>query len=159
VRLYLPRDRRAAAATAMEEPLVDRTLGGSETILVVEDNEPLRRTAAAKIAKLGYRVVEASNAAAALELLDGGLSPHLLFSDVVMPGKLDGVGLAQEAVRRLPNLKVVLTSGFTERGTALAEERVLPWPLISKPYRIADLALVLRDTLGRDAEMKRSGTA
>jgi PAS domain S-box-containing protein len=145
VRLYLPRDRSDSEAPAVETVTVDVAPKGGETVLVVEDNEALRRTAVARIGKLGYRVVEAENAARALEILDNGLQPDVLFSDVVMPGELDGIALAHEAARRLPSLKILLTSGFTERGTGT--EGQLPWPLLSKPYRNNELARALHAAL------------
>jgi len=147
IRLYLPRDRSAPAAIVPEAEVEEVKQTGTETILVVEDNEPLRRTASAKLAKLGYRVIEAANAAEALQIIDGSDRPHLLFSDVVMPGKLDGIGLAAAAVQRQPDLKVLLTSGFTERSGVATEGRRLAWPLLSKPYRIAELARALRKAL------------
>jgi PAS domain S-box-containing protein len=145
VRLYLPRDLVESEVAA-----ADRNVGAfptsGETILVVEDNEALRRTAATKITRLGYRVVEAEDAAGALKILNDGLRPDLLFSDVVMPGELDGIALAHEALRRLPGLKILLTSGFTERGVGPANGN-LPWPLLSKPYRNTELARALHEAL------------
>jgi CheY-like chemotaxis protein len=148
VRLYLPRDRADAAgsdtvADAGEAPPAIAT----ETVLIVEDNAALRHVAAIKLTKLGYRIIEAGNAAEALDIIDRGGKPDLLFSDVVMPGPLDGIVLAEEAVRRLPGLKVLLTSGFTERGARSVAAQQIRWPLLSKPYRNAELAQALRAAL------------
>ena len=147
VRLYLPRDRADPAGGEASANAEDRLLHPvTETVLLVEDNEALRRVAVTKLTKLGYKVIMAANAAEAITAIDEGARPDLLFTDVVMPGLLDGIGLAHAVVKRLPGVKVLLTSGFTERG-ASGDGRVIPWPLLSKPYRNAELAQALRDAL------------
>jgi CheY-like chemotaxis protein len=148
VRLYLPRDRTEVREAAVISPGGGEKHLGTETILLVEDNDALRRISAVKLSRLGYHVIEAGNATAALRTLDNGSRPELLFTDIVMPGPIDGLGLAREAVKRLPGLKVLLTSGFTERSAGRDAPRVR-WPLLSKPYRTAELAQALRDALAR----------
>src|ERR1019366_7500723 len=109
-RLYLPRDDGAASMREREEeetPLSSR----GETILVVEDNESLRRVVIRQLVELGYRTLEAGGAASAIVLLDSE-TIDLLFTDIVMPGGLDGFDLARQAIEGKPGLKVVLTSGF-----------------------------------------------
>jgi len=146
-RLYLPRATEAAAATTQgPAPLVVK--GGHETILVVEDNEAMRRLVTRQLSELGYHVLEAENAASALELLTTGNKIDLLFTDVVMPGKLNGLELAQQAMARWPSLKVVLTSGFPENK--LNDQEGLKTGglrLLSKPYRKEELARIIRGTL------------
>ena len=149
VRLYLPRDRADSERGEALHGGEETKAVGSETVLIVEDNPALRRVAASKLVKLGYRTLEAANAAEALDILDHGAKPDLLFSDVVMPGPLDGVALAQEAVQRRPSLRVLLTSGFTERAATPSSGRPIPWPLLSKPYRNSELADALRAALAR----------
>ena len=147
VRLYLPRDQ--AGAESGEAGSEEGDLHAppvTETVLLVEDNPSLRQVAITNLTRLGYRILVAANADEALALIDGGAQPDLLFTDVVMPGSLDGLGLAQEAVKRRPGLKVLLTSGFTERGAG-GGSRPIPWPLLSKPYRNAELAQALRNAL------------
>jgi two-component system cell cycle sensor histidine kinase/response regulator CckA len=151
VRLYLPRDRTDTRPVAASSGDSGQTHIASETILVVEDNDALRRITVIKLAKLGYQVIETGGATAALRALDNGARPDLLFTDVVMPGPLDGIGLAREAVQRLPRLRVLLTSGFTERSADRYDSQV-PWPLLSKPYRSADLAQALRKALAGQAK-------
>ena len=89
---------------------------GTETILVVEDDDALRSYTVETLAELGYRVLPATNGAAALEILDSGNDIDLLFTDVVMPGGLNGRQLADEAVRRRPGLKVLFTTGYTRNA-------------------------------------------
>jgi len=151
VRLYLPRDQAGADAdSAMSADGQDARPPATESILIVEDNIGLRQVAVSKLTKLGYRVLVASSPADALDIIDTGARPDLLFTDVVMPGPLDGIGLAEEAVRRRPGLKVLLTSGFTERTTRHSG-RAVHWPLLSKPYRNTELEQALRDALSSPA--------
>jgi CheY-like chemotaxis protein len=148
-RLYLPRAlavEEAAAKDARAEPAVP---GVGETVLAVEDNPQLRRVVMRQLRQLGYRPIEADSAATALDILMHE-KIDLLFTDVVMPGPLNGIALARQAIARWPALKVVLTSGFP--GTKLDDE-LGPLGdaarLLSKPYRAADLAHLLRETLDR----------
>jgi CheY-like chemotaxis protein len=92
--------------------------------LVVEDDEDVLLVAAENLTELGYHVETAVNAAQALEILRGDDPVDLLFSDVIMPGGMNGVQLAVEARRIRPELKVLLTSGYT--ATALSREHGLP---------------------------------
>jgi PAS domain S-box-containing protein len=150
VRLYLPRDNTDPRSVGAAHDDGDQHEAATGTILVVEDNEALRLVTVTKISKLGYRVIEAGSAAAALHVMDSGARPDLIFTDVVMPGALDGLGLAREAVKRIPGLKVLLTSGFTERTAGRNAER-LPWPLLAKPYRRPELAQALRQAMAPTA--------
>jgi CheY-like chemotaxis protein len=143
-RLYLPSSAEA------EQPLVPAppataAPGQGETVLVVEDNAPLRRVAVRELRALGYQVLEAVDGASALAVLEAG-AVDLLFTDVVMPGGIDGFELARVASERRPGLKVLLTSGFPQ--TKLAEAfQPSAFRLLTKPYRKSDLALVLREVL------------
>jgi hypothetical protein len=99
-RLYLPHNSGAVAGTA-PTPAEQPARGGDETVLVVEDNDGIRRIVGRQLTQLGYRVLEANTAAAALALLEAE-SITLLFTDVVMPGEMDGVELARVAMARWP---------------------------------------------------------
>lgn len=144
-RLYFPRTR-----TIDEEPTVGTVQpfqrGGSETILVVEDNAELRRVVRRQLTALGYRLLEADSGAAGLKVLESEMV-NLLFTDVVMPGGMSGYELATIAASRWPSLKILLTSGFPEarvngNGGVPAKMR-----LLSKPYRKEELARTLREIL------------
>jgi CheY-like chemotaxis protein len=114
---------------------------------VVEDSGTLRRVAVHQLRDLGCRVIEADGPKAALALL--AQEPvDLRFSDVVMPGPMDGLDLAGEAPRRFPSIKVLLTSGFP--GVATAEQRAArggPARLLGKPHRRDELARALHEAL------------
>jgi two-component system cell cycle sensor histidine kinase/response regulator CckA len=138
-RIYLPCIR--VVDTAAVTPTDPRpVVGGSGMVLVVEDNAALRRATARQLSELGYQVREAEDAAAALVILGGGDRLDMLFSDVVMPGKMDGVDLALFATRARPNMKVLLTSGFPGAGAAGQRIADCPFLLLHKPYGYDELA-------------------
>jgi signal transduction histidine kinase/ActR/RegA family two-component response regulator len=145
-RLYLPRDR-SSATTAGESTGVPAANGRGERVLVVEDNEALRRLVLRQLSRLGYRVEEAADAAAALKLIDESGAVDLLFTDVVMAGKVDGFDLARIVIDRWPGTKVVMTSGFPDRAVGEHDDLAMTVRLLSKPYLKEDLARVLRETL------------
>jgi PAS domain S-box-containing protein len=144
-RLYLPRakDADAAADEAQTSPL---QRGVDQRVLIVEDNAAVRKVVARQLRHLGYRVVEAERAIAALDLLQGE-KVDLLLTDIVMPGGLDGVQLAAEVRKRWPALKIVLTSGFPEARSRDIGGFSQDFRLLSKPYNIDELGRVLRAEL------------
>jgi CheY-like chemotaxis protein len=147
-RLYLP---RATLGNDVTEDHVDLAplMGGHETVLVVEDNEQLRRVTVQGMRMLGYQVLEAANAECALELLGAHDEVQLLFTDIVMPGNINGPELAARAVRQWPHLKVLLTSGFPDmRGSGKARGGAASrYRLLAKPYRYDELAKAVRQAL------------
>jgi signal transduction histidine kinase len=146
VKIYLPRftgaarDIKAVAAAPM------RTGNRNETILVVEDDPLMCKLACDALDELGYAVLQASNAAAALAILDQEPNIKLLFTDVVMPD-VDGKKLAEEALRRRPNLKVLFTTGYT--ANAVVHGGVLDpgVQFIGKPFTLDQLAAKVRSVL------------
>ncbi|MBI3709813.1 MAG: PAS domain S-box protein [Proteobacteria bacterium] len=150
VRLYLPRATDGAAHAAEAKPTSLPVAKSGERILVVEDNPDVRMVVATQLGELGYRVIEATNAEAALNILERGEGVDLLFSDVVMPGSMGGGDLARAARALRPGLKVLLTSGFAKASMQSGPRAEEFKNLLSKPYRKADLAAKLRATL--DAE-------
>jgi signal transduction histidine kinase len=148
VRLYLPRAAQdEVAAAAKEEPDAARLAGNGECILVVEDNEDVRSLVTRHLDELGYRVLLAGNAAEALQVVESPEKLDLLFTDIVMPGKVSCEVLVKRAREARPDLAVLLTSGFSEaamQGTLLANNRDA---LLSKPYRKQDLARKVREML------------
>jgi CheY-like chemotaxis protein len=120
---------------------------GVESILVVEDDEALRAYTTEILNELGYRVLEAPSGAGALAVLDRESDIDLLFTDIVMPGGLNGRQLADEALRRRPGLKVLFTTGYT-RNAIVHHGRLDPGvQLISKPFSFAELGAKIRTLL------------
>ncbi|QOC22201.1 PAS domain-containing protein [Wenzhouxiangella sp. AB-CW3] len=149
VRIYLP------AATG-DEP-VDReaaiepeSLQGNETILLVEDNDLVRRYTSEQLKALGYKLFEASNAPDALKLLQEHDDIDLLFTDVVMPGGINGRELADRARAMYPGLKVLYTSGYTQNAI-IHHGRLDPGvDLLAKPYHRRELGTAIRKVLEKD---------
>jgi CheY-like chemotaxis protein len=146
IRLCLP---RALGGMATEKPKLAPILvaTGSERILVVEDKPDVRQMAITLLDSLGYRTVAAENAAAAIGILDGGETFHLLFTDLIMPGAFGGIGLAREFRRRFPRLPIVFTTGFSDPAELQREMAALSASMIVKPYRKAELAACIRAAL------------
>jgi PAS domain S-box-containing protein len=145
-RLYFPHADVPADQAAKRPEAAART-GSGETVLAVEDNPALRRTVLRQLRQLGYRPLEADGPAAALAVLERE-KVDLLFTDVVMPGGMDGIALAKQVMERWPGLRVILTSGFP--GSKVEDQLgALPDSvrLLSKPYRNSDLARLLREAL------------
>jgi CheY-like chemotaxis protein len=149
VKLYLPR-AAGAVGPVPESPAQLPAAGGSETILLVEDDELVRRYAYDQLAWLGYHVIEARDARQALAILRERVHVDLLFTDVVMPGE-SGRQLADEAVRLRPGLKVLYTSGYTE-SAIVHHGRLDPGVhLLNKPYRREQLGRHVRAALDEAA--------
>jgi CheY-like chemotaxis protein len=145
VKLYLP---RATAAEEISEA-TDASLieGGIETILVVEDDALVRRSVTTQIQSLGYQTIEAASAAEALVVVERGDAFDLLFTDVVMPGSMNGRELADEVARRRPGMKVLFTSGYTE-DAVFHHGRLDPGVLLlAKPYTKSEIARMIRHAL------------
>ncbi len=142
-RLYLP---RAGAATQSEPRHGRPAESKGKTVLVVEDDAATRQLAVRHLTALGYGVVEAANAAVAIATLETEPAIDLLFSDVIMPGAMDGLALAGMVARRWPKVKIVVTSEVapTKIGDDDVGTRIR---LLAKPYRKDDLARTLREVL------------
>jgi signal transduction histidine kinase len=146
-KIYLPRHHGPAEPDGVgkTETAIARAVQG-ETILVVEDDEAVRKLAVEGLSELGYAVLQADNAAHALKLLEEHPAVVLLFTDVVMPN-VNGRELADEAQRRRPNLKVLFTTGYT-RNAVVHNGTLEPGVrLIGKPYTLQQLGSTVRDIL------------
>jgi PAS domain S-box-containing protein len=144
------------AIRAEAEPRPALIQGGHERILVVEDDATVLTLTLDMLAGLGYQVITATNAADALDILQSEAKIDLLFSDVVMPGGISGVGLARTARELRPGLRVLLTSGFVGEGAVL---ETAEFPLLDKPYETSLLAAKLRKLLDASTGRKRRGRA
>ena len=149
VRLFLPAASMVApqAEAAADGLLAPSGLpGGSETILVVEDDVRVRRVAVARLEDMTYRVLQAETAAEALTVLAAHPEIALLFTDIVMPGGMSGDELAREARKLRPGLKIIMTSGFAEPSVAVRELAAeASW--LKKPYSAMELAIRIRELL------------
>jgi CheY-like chemotaxis protein len=155
VRLYLPRSAEAAASAGIAPAAVRDLPRGSETILFVEDDPMVRAHTGKQIVGLGYAVITAENAIEALRLADDGYVPDLLFTDVVMPGGMNGRQLALKLRERWPQLRVLYTSGYAHGQLTIDGESVPSKYVLGKPYRRADLAAKLREVLDEPAADER----
>ena len=144
VRLYLPLAPSGAEETVLPSES-SQTPRGSGTILLVEDNAEVRRLASARLRSLGYAVIEAADGPAALTILDSGRPLDLLFTDVMMPGGLDGRELATRARAQRPDLPILLASGYAELADSTA--RPEPFEIMTKPYTKQMLAQRVRAVL------------
>jgi len=139
--MYLPRSRAPVTLVTANEP-IGQPQGQGEMVLIVEDNPDVKTVAIALLEQLNYRTIAVENAEAALSFLSDGTPVDLVFSDVMLPGDLDGLALAETIKRKYPNLPVLLTSGYAR---ALAgHQRV---PILRKPYQVSALAQAVRSTL------------
>ncbi|THK36319.1 PAS domain-containing sensor histidine kinase [Ensifer sp. MPMI2T] len=149
VRIYLPLAIEKSAETTETAAIPNLPKGDDELVLVVEDDERVRRVTVARLESLGYRVLQASNGPEALSLLERTPGVGLLFTDMVMPGGMTGAELAAAARQRYPEIPVLFTSGYAgPEITGQANSRVGAW--LRKPYTASDLAWALRRTLTKE---------
>ena len=146
MKLYLPQ------AMGVPEVLVAETGisggdHGDESILIVEDDALVREYVVTHVNRFGYRTMAAANAAEALAIIDGAERIDLLFTDVIIPGGMNGRQLATEALKRRPELKVLYTSGYTENAIVHHGRLDAGVLLLPKPYLSSDLARMLRVAL------------
>lgn len=144
-KLYLPRSHQSEDAFVSEENRP--VLGGTETVLVVEDDEAVREMVVATLVDLGYTALQAPDARSALTIVESGLSIDLLFTDVVMPGPLKSTDLVRKARERLPNLAVLYTSGYTQNAIVHGGRLDAGVELLSKPYSREALARKFRHVI------------
>jgi CheY-like chemotaxis protein len=146
VKLYLPRsaiDRQGHDVGDSETA----PTGGPEHILAVEDDPAVRKYVVGQLRGLGYRVSEAANGQDALQIISSQPDIDLLFTDIIMPGGMNGRQLANEALKLKPDLKVLFTAGYTDNAI-VHHGRLDPDVLfLAKPYRRRDLASKIRQAL------------
>jgi PAS domain S-box-containing protein len=150
INLYLPKDMSVEPARAVAEAPVAGAPGNGEVILVVEDDERVRRLSVKRLKELGYNILEASDGPSALTILETEPDIDLLFTDLVMPGGMSGHELSERAKALRPVIKILVTSGYTEdfvrHETGLYGSTIM----LRKPYRTVDLAKAISQTLDID---------
>jgi CheY-like chemotaxis protein len=150
ISIYLPRTAPVEPQAKPEWTQV-ASPAGRGIVLLVEDDSGVRETTKALFQDLGYEVTEAASAGAALSIVERDEPIALVFTDVIMPGGMNGVELANAITQRRPDLPVLLTSGYTaQRLVPDAVARV--WPILRKPYSQADLSQAVGDLLERAAQ-------
>jgi signal transduction histidine kinase len=145
VKLYLPQVSGAVASA--ELPRGTDAESGREAILVVEDDNLVRTFVVGQIKSLGYQALTAIDAAEALAVIDGPGGIDLLFTDMIMPGSMNGRQLADAALQRRPSLKVLFTSGYSNDAIIHGGHLDAGVLLLAKPYRKSDLARMIRAAL------------
>ncbi len=152
IKLYLPRAMEAEDV----EVAVDTgpITGGTETVLVVEDDAEVRATVVELLSDLGYRVLKAVDAQSALNVIESGIPIDMLFTDVVMPGTLKSPELARKARERLPDIAVLFTSGYTENSIVHGGRLDRGVELLSKPYTREALARKFRHVLANQRQRR-----
>jgi PAS domain S-box-containing protein len=155
VQLYFPRSLAGAATQSPQSPEHVDLPRGTETLLVVEDNAEVRATAVEILGSLGYCVLEASNGHQALEQFMQHPEIALVFSDIMLPGGLLGTQLVQKLAERRPDLKILMTSGFSD--SSIMHRGVLEGTieLLHKPYQVEELARRVRAQLDGNEETQR----
>ena len=150
----LPRGKEAQATEGTgEEVGIPR---GTERILVVEDEPDVRFSVALHLKSLGYAVTDAPDGTAGVAVLEAASRPFdLLLTDIVMPGPLNGKALADEAARRWPTTKIVFMSGYTNEALTQSGRLDAGVLLLSKPFRKADLAKIVRQALDGEGSPDR----
>ena len=154
VKMYFPRATEHVEPAAYSEPDVRVTANG-ETVLVVEDDAEVRRLSIETLTGLGYRVLDAPDGAAALEILRHDSNVDLLFTDLVLPGGMDGVTVANEARLLAPAIKVLFTTGYSYNAAARENGFRDNTEILAKPYRRADLIRKINQVLngaGKDTD-------
>jgi len=145
IKMYLPPG--TGVSLVSEAVSVADIEGGHETILVVEDDRLVREYVLTQLRSLGYVTLDAGNAAEALAIVDAGREFDLLFTDVIMPGTMNGRQLADAILKQRPDLRILFTSGYTENAIihhGRLDSGVL---LLAKPYRKSDLARMIRKAI------------
>ena len=149
VKIYLPRSEDAAGKSRHTDPIESPEARG-ETILVVEDDTDVRTLAVALLRDLGYESLEAADAQSALRMLETSSQINLLFTDVILPGGVNGLELAAQVGQRRPGIGVLYTSGYTENAIIHQGRFDEGMALLKKPYKKSHLARKIRAVL--DAE-------
>jgi PAS domain S-box-containing protein len=151
IRFYLPAQHGDGGVPerSADAPTPPASLAAGETVLLVEDDPRVRRVSLRRLKDLGYHVLEADSGPVALKLLDEGADINVLFTDVVMPGGMTGIDLAQEVRRRRPGVKILLSSGYAEPSVVIGGLTIADTAWLGKPYSAAELESKLRKLLDK----------
>ena len=149
VKLYLPRSTECIPADVVtQKPIAHQN--SSERILVVEDDPEVREVSVVILQEQGYHVVDADNGEAAITMLKTGQKFDLLFTDILLPGSINGIETAEAALRIQPSLRVIFTTGYSEDALTQFEQFEHAAAIVKKPYRWMELLEIVRATLDKD---------
>jgi CheY-like chemotaxis protein len=153
IKMYFPRSERMVEPSGLAQPERERELpAGRETILVVEDDATVRNIAVTTLEELGYQIQQAPDGKSALDILSGGDHIDLLFTDMIMPNGVSGQDLVDAARQLRPNMKALLTSGYSKQFVSTHGNGNRGVRLLGKPYRREKLASAVRSVLdGKDS--------
>ncbi|NQZ12876.1 MAG: response regulator, partial [Algicola sp.] len=151
-KVYLPKSQRINTTVALVTHQVMDASGGDETLLLVDDEPELLALANETLSQLGYNIITAYNGKEALECLAADRQIRLMFSDIIMPGSLNGYQLAEQALAIRPNLQILLTSGFTAKAVPVKNGQSYTVELLKKPYSQAEMALQIRMLLALERQ-------
>jgi CheY-like chemotaxis protein len=147
--IYLPTSAEAPQGT-IANAVANKSPSGTETVLLVEDDEDVRNVMISSLTDLGYRVLVARNAPEALKVLEEQALIDLVVTDVVMPGGMTGIELVREVRQRRPPVRALLISGYTANNELIsAKQGAGDLPLLGKPFRQPELARAIRAALAR----------
>lgn len=144
IRMFLPHSGQTERGVTIVNKDVNTLPRGNETILLVDDEKQLLELVEESLQDQGYKVFTADNAKQALVVLEKNPDISLMISDVVMPGGINGYELAEQATDRYPELKVLLTSGYTEKAMLRSGQAKFNANLLSKPYALGELIARIR---------------
>jgi nitrogen-specific signal transduction histidine kinase/ActR/RegA family two-component response regulator len=142
VTIYLPRSRAPGLDAEVTETISQYVSKGNELVLVVEDNHDVRAVTMSLLEQLGYRSIAVESASEALKVLESNRSVNLVFTDVLLPGEIDGLTLARRVKDRYPEIAIILATGYAKVFDTVPEFRAL-----RKPYEIADMARAFYEAL------------
>ena len=151
VTLYLPRSLQPIGSEKDYDEMHPKGVR-HEVVLVVEDNTDVRSATVSLLHELGYRTVEADSAESALSKINEGTRVDIVFSDIVLPGSVDGAALARDLAGEHPGLPILLTTGYA-RGV----DGKLDYPVLRKPYDVRTLDRAIRRTLDEHSRLRRTG--
>jgi two-component system NtrC family sensor kinase len=143
ITIFLPRSQEPISQDE-DDPVLDPDWQGEGTILLVEDNGEIAEVSKSNLEELGYRVIHAPNAMAAMEVVESNRSLDLVFSDIVMPGTMSGLDLARRLRQLRPGLPIILTTGYSSALQSAAPDG---FTLLTKPYDIASLHRAIEEVL------------
>jgi CheY-like chemotaxis protein len=147
IHVYLPRYTESSVSASVVQPVEIQPTQENARVLVVEDNDMVRKVTVKRLRALGYDTIQASNGPKAVQMLKNDSSVDLVLSDIVMDGGMSGYDVAQWVKSNLPQCKILLTSGFNEQMAEASNDISENLRVLQKPYNLAELQQAVNDAL------------